>query len=324
MLGRRITADCMRKQIGKHASRGAGVGFACLALLMATASLLSGQDKPAANLAQPVDSSQPAQRDYRFEVASIRPGPPDGRLSGAPGPAYTPGRFREEVTTIDGLAFIAFGKKQGFEIESPEWMYKIHFTVNATIPEGATKADLPVMVQHLLEDRFGLKYHHVTRQMAGYELVVAKSGLKIATSSGPAPDPTAVKDHGVSFKDGLPQFDKNLGNMNMCAMDYCALHGHNRGMQDLAADLAGRLRAPVTDATGLEGGYDYTVIFTDEFVMTLSGVLAPVADTPDAPLAHPLLHEALKEQLGLEVRPVKKVPVDVVVIDSANKVPTEN
>jgi uncharacterized protein (TIGR03435 family) len=36
------------------------------------------------------------------------------------------------------------------------------------------------------------------------------------------------------------------------------------------------------------------------------------------------LHEALKEQLGLELRPVKNVPVDVVVIDSANREPTEN
>ena len=42
------------------------------------------------------------------------------------------------------------------------------------------------------------------------------------------------------------------------------------------------------------------------------------------PLAHPLLHEALKEQLGLELRTVKNVPVDVVVLDSANKEPTEN
>jgi len=307
----------------KHASRGAVVGFACVALLMATASYLYGQETPAAAANNAPGSAQPAQRDYRFEVASIRPGPPDGRLSGPPGPAYTPGRFREEATSIWGLAAIAFGKKQGYELESPEWMYKTYFTVNATLPEGATKVDLPIMVQHLLEDRFGLKYHHMTRQMAGYELVVAKSGLKIAKSSGPAPDPSVVKGPGVSFKDGLPQFDKNLGNMNMCAMGYCALHGHNREMQALAADLAGRLRAPVTDATGLEGGYDYTVIFTDELVFTPTGP-EPVKDSPDAPLEHPLLHEALKEQLGLEVRPVKNVPVDVVVIDSASKVPTEN
>jgi len=295
------------------------VAMFCCPTLAVAAILLA----PVALAQTPAPAAAPPQRDYRFDVASIRPGPPDGRLPGPPGPAYTPGRFREEVTSIDGLAFIAFGKKQGFEIECPEWMYKTYFTVTATIPEGATKADLPMMVRHLLEDRFGLKYHHVSRQMAGYELVVAKSGLKIAKSDGPAPDPTAVKGPGVSFKDGQPQFDRNLGNMNMCAMDYCALHGRSRGMQALAGDLAGRLRAPVTDATGLEGGYDYTVIFTDEFVFTSSG-LSPVTETQDAPLAHPLLHEALREQLGLEVRPVKNVPVDVVVLDSATKEPTEN
>jgi len=313
----------MLRRSWKHTSRRAAVGLIYMALLVTTSTILRAQDNTAASAAQPPDSSQPATRDYRFEVASIRPGPPDGRLSGPPGPSYTPGRFREEVTSIWGLAAIAFGKKQGFEIEGPPWMYKTYFTVNATLPERATKADLPIMVQHLLEDRFGLKFHHVSRQMPGYELVVAKSGVKIAKSDGPAPDPTAVKGPGVSFKDGLPQFDKNLGNMNMCAMDYCALHGHNRGMQALAADLAGRLRAPVTDATGLEGGYDYTVIFTDEFVFTPSGP-EPVKDSADAPLEHPLLHQALKEQLGLEVMPMKNVPIDVVVLDSANKQPTEN
>lgn len=303
--------------------RGAGVGLVCMALLMATGSCVFGQEKAGAEAGAAVGAAEPGKRDYRFEVASIRPGPPDGRLAGQPGPAYTPGRFREEVTSIEGLAFMAFGKKQGFEIECPEWMYKTYFTVNATVPEGATKADLPLMVRHLLEDRFGLKYHHVSRQMAGYELVVAKSGLKIAKSDGAVLDPTTVKGWGVTFKDGLPQFDKNLGNMNMCAGDYCALHGHNRGMRDLAADLAGRLRAPVMDATGLEGGFDYTVIFTDEFVFTPKG-LEPVTDSGDAPLEHPLLHEALKEQLGLEVRPRKDVPMDVVVLDSANREPTEN
>ena len=218
---------------------------------------------------------------------------------------------------------MAFGKKQGYEIEYPEWMGKTFFTINATLPDGASKEDVPVMVRHLLEDRFGLKYHHVSRQMAGYELVVAKSGVKIAKSDGPAPDPTLVKGPGFAFKDGLLQFDKNLGSMNMCAMDYCALHGHNRDMQALAADLTIRLHAPVIDATGLEGGYDYTVIFTDEFVFTSHG-FEPVTDSPDAPLAHPLLRDALREHLGLEVRPMKGIPMDVVVLDSANREPTEN
>ena len=50
----------------------------------------------------------------------------------------------------------------------------------------------------------------------------------------------------------------------------------------------------------------------------------PVTELPDGPLDHPLLSDALREQLGLELRPVKNVPVDVVVLDSANKQPTEN
>jgi uncharacterized protein (TIGR03435 family) len=33
---------------------------------------------------------------------------------------------------------------------------------------------------------------------------------------------------------------------------------------------------------------------------------------------------ALREQLGLELRPLKDIPVDVIVIDRANKEPSEN
>ena len=167
----------MGRQIGKRASRGTSVGFVCLALIMATASYVCGQEKSVGEAGTVPGSAQPAQRDYRFEVASIRPGPPDGRISGSPGPSYTPGRFRTEVTTIPGLAFQTFRKKQGFELECPRWMQTTYFAINATIPEGATKADLPIMIQHLLEDRFALKYHHETRQMAGYELVVDRKSV---------------------------------------------------------------------------------------------------------------------------------------------------
>ena len=246
----------------KHTSRRVAIAFAGAALLAAAATVLRAQEKPAASPAPPSDSSQPATRDYRFEVASIRPGPPDGRLSGPPGPSYTPGRFHQEVTTISSLASTAFGKKQGYEIEGPEWMYRTYWAVDATIPEGATKADLPIMVQHLLEDRFGLKSHHITRQVAGYELVVAKSGPKLAKSATPDFDGTKLGGSGFEIKDRTVQFAKEAGSVDMCFGGGCALHGRNRTMPTLATDLARRLETPVFDATGLIGGYDYTVIFT--------------------------------------------------------------
>jgi uncharacterized protein (TIGR03435 family) len=301
-------------------------------MLLATASYLYAQQKPAANPAQPADSSQPAQRDYRFEVASIRPGDPNGRLSGPPGPSYTPGRFRTESNSLWGLAAMAFSKKQNFELECPQWMLTAHFTVNATLPEGATKADLPIMIQHLMEDRFALKYHHVTRQMAGYELVVAKPDPRLAKSATPDFDGATLRRPVFEMKDGEPQFAKDAGSADMCfggGTGGCALHGRNRTMQTLAADLAQKLHVPVMDATGLEGGYDYTFIYTQE-PMPMPGIVVspgggvPATTLPDGPLDHPLLRDALREQLGLELRPVKNVPVDVVVIDSANKVPTEN
>lgn len=323
----------MLRRSSKHASGQVVLAFACLALLAPAA---RAQQNPAPGPPQPPGSSQPASRDYRFEVISIRPGPPDGRLSGPPGPSYTPGRFRQEASSIYGLAFIAFGKKQAFELEGPEWMYRTYFTVDARIPDGATKADLPIMVQHLLEDRFALKFHHVTRQVAGYELVVAKSGPKVEKQAGPTSESLSGFGPGFDVKDGVPHFGKDQPSIIGCAGAGCFFHGHNRTMRTLAADLAQNLRTPVADATGLEGGYDYTVIYTAvPYAGPASNIVSPLpagpppgqaaaAEAAAEPMKFPMLRDAVREQLGLELRPVKNVPIDVVVLDSATKQPTEN
>ena len=138
-----------------------------------------------------------------------------------------------------------------------------------------------------------------------------------------------MKGPGFEIKNGEVQFDKDARSMDMCFGGGCALHARNQTMQALATNLANRLDVPVMDATGLEGGYDYTVMFTPEpssrpGIVVGPGGGVPMTELPDGPLQHPLLRDALREQLGLELRPIKNVPVDVVVIDSANKVPTEN
>lgn len=334
----------MRRQVRKHASRGAGVGFACLALLMATASYLYGQDKSAAQAGNASGPAQPAQRDYRFEVASIRPGsPPTGQEYKAGSQGYTPGRFRETNMRFSAMAGMAFGIKQNYEVECPHWMDSTFFTINATLPEGATKADLPIMFQHLLEDRFGIVFHHETRQMAGYELVVAKSGAKFAKSVGSAPDnpannsPSAAMPFspGIEFKNGVPQFTKDARSGQLWFGSTAMWHGRDRTMKALASDLAAQFDGPVMDATGLEGEYDYMLTFTPVPRSTGGIVVSPLpppaspnptsgGDEASVPMEHPLLRDALREQLGLELRPVKNVSIDVVIIDSANKMPTDN
>ena len=292
-----------------RSTRRVAVGFACL-LLVAT-----------------VSHAQPAPHDYRFDVASIRPTDPPGLNKGSTLQPYSPGHYRQERTTIGGLAVTAFGIKHGFEIQTPSWMNSdsAWFSVNATIPEGATKDDLPIMMRHLLEDRFALKYHRETRQLDGYELVVAKSGPHLTKSGGPAPERVASGPM-IEVKDGVPQFSKDAGSGQLYYGKTGLWRGRNKTMQSLASDLANRLHLPVMDATQLAGEYDYTLIYTpgDEMYAPGSAPLAGGGNDASTPLEHPLILDALREQLGLELRPVKNVPVDVVVIDSANKEPTEN
>src|ERR1035441_860728 len=71
MLGSRRKVADMCRPIGKRVSHRASLRFVCLALFMATAPYLSGQEHSIEAGKAPA-SAQPAERDYRFEVASIR------------------------------------------------------------------------------------------------------------------------------------------------------------------------------------------------------------------------------------------------------------
>ena len=291
-----------------------------IALLMSCVHFVYAQQTHAADSTQPPDSLQAAQRDLRFDVASIRPTDPQGPGKYGTMQPYTTGHYRDERMSLMGLAFKAFEIKHGYQMQSVDWMSKAWFSINATVPEGATKDDVPIMLRHLLEDRFALKYHHETRNMDGYELVVAKSGPKLEKSAGP-PDKKLVKGMGFEIKDGVPQFDRNSGPQQLYVMNPGGLvtwwKGRDETIERLASDISDRVKVPVEDATGLGEEYDFSLNFIEEN----SSANTDAASTPSD---YPTLREALKEQLGLELRPVKNVLVDVVIIDSANKQPSEN
>ncbi len=46
------------------------------------------------------------------------------------------------------------------------------------MPPGTTEDQVNRMLQNLLAERFGLKFHHEAREVAGYELVVGKNGSR--------------------------------------------------------------------------------------------------------------------------------------------------
>lgn len=79
-------------------------------------------------------------------------------------------------------------------------------------------------------------------------------------------------------------------------------------MADLAAYVTSLIGEPVADRTGIQGRYDVSVEYAPD-------------DAVDSNL--PSLFTSLKETLGLRLTS-RKVPVDMLVIDSVDETPTPN
>jgi uncharacterized protein (TIGR03435 family) len=82
-------------------------------------------------------------------------------------------------------------------------------------------------------------------------------------------------------------------------------------MEEFAEFLTGQMASPVTDATGLKGKYEISLYWTTEPLKAADGD------------AGPTLMRALQEQLGLRLE-AKKGPVDFLVVDHIEKLPTDN
>ena len=157
------------------------------------------------------------------------------------------------------------------------------------------------MLQHMLVERFGLKFHKEQKEVRGYRLVVAKNGPKIKESAPEPPKNASTRDaqpaqtvsNGIS-SDGFPE-----------------VHAKwlSAPIQRLVAYPAFTLRLPVVDATGLNGTYN----------LSLSWILDPTLGDQWGPR----ISTALEDQLGLRLE-AAKIMNTVVVVDHAERVPTAN
>ncbi len=76
-------------------------------------------------------------------------------------------------------------------IGAPSWVSSNRYDIEAKVaPDDAPKLDKvkaedrSAMLLPLLVERFNLKYHHETRELPMYTLVVAKGGPKLTESEG--------------------------------------------------------------------------------------------------------------------------------------------
>jgi beta-lactamase regulating signal transducer with metallopeptidase domain len=99
-----------------------------------------------------------------FEVSSVRQAAPPGpqttttaggarRITGAAIVTVTSDRASYRNITLKSLLMRAYDLGL-FQISGPAWIESERYDIVATIPEGTPKEDVPVMLQHLLAERF--------------------------------------------------------------------------------------------------------------------------------------------------------------------------
>ena len=136
--------------------------------------LATGLIISAARIALP----QTAPAPLAFEVATVKQAPPptDGRLMVRMG--GDPGRLDYNNVSLRDIIRIAYKVKDA-QINAPDWVSSQRYIVVAKFPEGATREQVPAMLQTLLADRFKLKLHKEQKVMPTYALLVAKGGPKL-------------------------------------------------------------------------------------------------------------------------------------------------
>ena len=250
-----------------------------------------------------------------LEVASVRPSKSTvGRfiMSGGPGTS-DPGRINYTNIMLKRILVTAYDI-QNYRISGPDWLDTLRFDITATVPDGASKEQFQSMLRNLLETRFKMTSHRESKEMPIYALLVAKNGPKIkptAEIDGKAAEEQLATMQAAEGKDGFPVLSLHApglivetkgGRGRVTAKDV--------PMAKFADLLTGQVARPVVDMTGLDGIYSFVLYFTPESSTAGHG-------------SEPFIFSALQQQLGLRLE-ARKAPVELLVIDHIERIPTEN
>jgi uncharacterized protein (TIGR03435 family) len=268
-----------------------------------------------------------------FEVASVKrtpPPEPNARLffgppRGGPG-SSDPGQITWSNAALRNILMTAYDV-QTYQVTAPDWMGTERYDIVAKVPAGATKAQVNVMWQNLLKERFGMVLHHESKDFQVDELTIAKGGSKLKETSDPNIEPfTPAAGPPKPDKNGFPQLNGSGAIISIFpGANGATATMRARGLpsSEIAIRLANSLRRPVIDKTGLTGKYDFVLEFTPD----LSGIPLPAGfttnDGNNATDPGTNIASAVEKQLGLKLTSTKG-KLDVIMVDRAEKVPTEN
>jgi uncharacterized protein (TIGR03435 family) len=221
-----------------------------------------------------------------FSVAVIRPSSHEVKFERDGKTEIQPGHLLMKDVTVQTCIKWAYDVQRS-QVIGPQELEQTHYDIEAKADEPATPAQMKLMMQTLLAQRFGLKFHRDKRELKGYAMTVAKGGSKMQPSQG----------------DGVPS-RQNSANGTVAKF---------MTMQEFGDFIAGPLEGPVVDKTGLTGKYDFALDFTN-YLPTDERVMRPELTT--------IIFAAMQGELGLKLE-AQKLMVDVMVVDHLEK-PSEN
>ena len=243
-----------------------------------------------------IGSSAVIGQQPAFDVASVRQNLTAG-AEGSTGMSMS--------TTPTGIAFMEVSLANVLEaaydvtpsqIKGPAWIRSDYYDIVARTTGPVSGDDLMAMTRTLLSDRFRLVLHHEQQQLPVFALVPSKKGPNL-TPSKPGLEARRIgAKHFMSFQSST--------------------------MSDLARYLSrqGPIGRPVTDQSGLQGRFDFTLALDGGLGKIFKKVEGGKESVGDNPLT--MFTDAL-EAVGLRLES-RRMPVDVLVVDSAEKIPTEN
>ena len=253
--------------------------------------------------------------------------------------------------SLRDLLTVAYAVKPA-QISGPAWLGQQRYNITALMPEGVDPAQVPVMLQALLKERFKLVARKEQVEQQAYALTEARGGHKMKTAAPPPETPKeepAGKGGAVVDVSGRQmRINQVLGGgganitINGAGTSQRISVGQDGRMHlevdrftmtQLADTLTPMMDAPVVDKTGLTGAFQVSLDLSMADLLSVaqrSGTLpagvnpARLAGAQGANAAEPGGDlTAAVGKLGLRLDK-QKLPVETVIVDSAEQNPTEN
>ena len=205
-------------------------------------------------------------------------------------------------TTLSECIRFAYNLVSEDQISGPEWLrdHKLRVDIVAKAAPDTPVDQLLLMTQALLNQRFQPVLRREPRPLKHFDLAVAKNGPKLPEAKGDAPSFTPTYGRG-------------------------RLHYSHLSMHTFAVLLSRQLKEVVVDNTGLAGSFDVNLDWTpdDPAAPPSRGPDAPARPEAAADTGAPSIFKAIQQQLGLTLE-ASKSPIEILVVDSALKVPSGN